>query len=330
MEKQYDFVAIGDTVVDAFIRLQDAHITCRVDSNACELCMKYGSKVPFEYAKVLAGVGNSPNAAVAASRLGLRSALVGPIGEDENGKLCIASLANDGVDTSHIDAQPGMPTNYHYVLWYADERTILIKHEKFAYSMKDVGTPKYIYLSSLAEDAAHLHDEVVEYIKTHPGSKLAFQPGTFQIKMGVQKLRDVYAHTDVFGCNLEEAQIITGIQSTDVRTLAEALASYGPKVVLISDGAKGAYSYDGTDLFFMPPYPDPKPPFERTGAGDAFTSTFVSFLALGMTPEEALKRAPINSMSVVQYIGAQEGLLSREKLEEYLTNAPEGYVSSKI
>jgi hypothetical protein len=35
-------------------------------------------------------------------------------------------------------------------------------------------------------------------------------------------------------------------------------------------------------------------------------------------------------MSVVQYIGAQEGLLTQEQLEEYLKKAPENYVPKKI
>lgn len=327
--KQFDFVAIGDVVVDAFIRLQDAHITCRVDNTACELCMKYGSKVPFEYAKIIAGVGNSANAAVSASRLGLKSALIAPTGNDANGQLCIDTLAADGVDTQFINKQ-NLPTNYHYVLWFGDERTILIKHEKYAYKMVDVGTPKYIYLSSLGEDASHLHGEIVEYLKTHPESKLAFQPGTFQIKMGVEALQDLYSLTDTFVCNLEEAQTITGLDTRDVRTLSEKLASYGPKLVFISDGPNGAYWFDGVDTFFMPPYPESQPPLERTGAGDAFASTLVSFLVLGMSPEEALKRAPINSMSVVQKVGAQEGLLTREALEKYLAEAPAEYVSKKI
>ena len=80
----------------------------------------------------------------------------------------------------------------------------------------------------------------------------------------------------------------------------------------------------------MPPYPDPKPPFERTGAGDAFSSTFVVALALGLDIPSALRWAPINSMSVVQYVGAREGLLTREKLEEYLAKAPKDYEPKKI
>jgi sugar/nucleoside kinase (ribokinase family) len=75
----------------------------------------------------------------------------------------------------------------------------------------------------------------------------------------------------------------------------------------------------------MPLYPDPKPPYERTGAGDAFASTFVAALIKGNTIEGALQLAPINSMSVVQYVGAQAGLLSETELNQLLQKAPEWY-----
>ena len=64
----------------------------------------------------------------------------------------------------------------------------------------------------------------------------------------------------------------------------------------------------------MPMYPDPKEPILRTGAGDAFASTFTSAIILGADVPTALAWGPINSMSVVQYMGAQEGLLNREEL----------------
>ena len=69
---------------------------------------------------------------------------------------------------------------------------------------------------------------------------------------------------------------------------------------------------------------------DPTGAGDAYFSTVVSALALGKPFEEALLWGPINAMSVVQQIGAQKGLLSREKLEEFLAKAPADYKLKKI
>jgi sugar/nucleoside kinase (ribokinase family) len=75
----------------------------------------------------------------------------------------------------------------------------------------------------------------------------------------------------------------------------------------------------------MPIYPDIAPPYERTGAGDAFFSTFIAYLAKGYDAVYAIKRAPINSMNVVQHIGAQEGLLSEAAIEELLKKAPKDY-----
>ena len=80
----------------------------------------------------------------------------------------------------------------------------------------------------------------------------------------------------------------------------------------------------------MPIYPDPAPPVDRTGAGDAFAATVTAALALGKTLPEALTWGPINSMSVVQSIGAQAGLLNQGKLNEFLAQRPESYKAQKI
>jgi ribokinase len=108
------------------------------------------------------------------------------------------------------------------------------------------------------------------------------------------------------------------------------MTTIGPKIAVVTDGPNGAFVCDGTDTWFMPVYPDPKPPYERTGAGDAFASTFVAALDIGKTPAEAIQWAPINSMSVVQKVGAQEGLLTREQLEQLLKDAPESYKVQKL
>ena len=61
-----------------------------------------------------------------------------------------------------------------------------------------------------------------------------------------------------------------------------------------------------------------------------FSSTVLAAIILGKTLPEALAWGGVNAMAVVQEIGAHTGLLSREKLEEYLQNAPEGYKAKKI
>ncbi len=325
-----DFLSIGDTVTDAFIKLQDAHVHCKIDSDACELCVRFGDKVPYESVTVVPAVGNAANAAVSASRLGLRSALVSNLGNDKEGEECLASLKKNGVDVQFIKINQDLRTNYHYVLWYDVDRTILIKHEKYSYELGNIEEPKWLYFSSVAESAYPFHEQVAEYLEKHPSIKLAFQPGKNEIKLGKEKLARLYARTEIFFCNVEEAEVILGIETKDVLKLSVSISALGPKMVAISDGPNGAYFYDGKDLWQIPLYPDIAPPVDRTGAGDAFSSTFTTALALGKSPLEAFTWGPINSMSVVQEIGAQKGLLTREKLEEYLASAPEEYKARKI
>jgi len=327
MRNSFDLVSIGDTVTDAFIRLKEASVHCTIDREKCEICMRFADKIPYESVTIVPAVGNSANAAVAAVRLGLRSALVSNVGDDYFGKECLDALAAERVGTEFVRANVGQKTNYHYVLWYEDDRTILIKHEEYAYALPDIGEPRWLYLSSLGGNALAFHGEIERYLAAHPSVKLAFQPGTYQIKFGKDALAGLYRRSDVFICNTDEARRILGVEEKDVQKLMQGLASLGPRIVSVTDGPKGAYAYDAgsEQAWFMPPYPDPKPPYERTGAGDAFSATLVAALALGKNLEEALTWAPINSMSVVQQIGARAGLLTKPQLKEWLAKPATGY-----
>lgn len=327
-KEKIDFLAIGDIVVDEFIHLKDAEEL--MNHGTLELCVRFGDKVPYDSATLVPAVGNSPNASVAAARLGLTSALVTHIGDDKYGEDCLASLKNDKVITNYVEKETGKVTNHHYVLWYDIDRTILIKHTAFDYKFPNIPAARWVYLSSLALNTLPYQEEVAEYLKNNPETKLAFQPGTFQINLGAEKLKNIYVRTEIFFSNVEEAEKILNIENKDILTLSKGIQALGPKTVVISDGPKGAYLYLNNELWHMPLYPDIAPPLERTGAGDAFSSTFTAALALGKTPFEAFAWAPINSMTVVQEIGAQKGLLSREKLEEYLKNAPAEYKMMKM
>lgn len=321
----HDFVAIGDVVIDAFIRLKNAE----VNPEHTKLTVAYGDKIPYESVDVIYAVGNSANAAVAASRLGLTSALVASVGDDDNGKKCIEALQKDKVDTQYILVDKDKPTNYHYVLWYEDDRTILVKHAEFK-RVLPTDAPKWLYLSSLGADTLPYHEEIIQYLKNNPGIKLAFQPGTFQITLGKEKLKEMYEMTEIFFCNIEEAEKILGIDTLGKDELIKRMRDLGPKIVILTDGPRGAYAYDGENMYQQLPYPDPKSVVDRTGAGDAFASTTVVALIQGVDLPTALQWGAINSMSVVQDIGAQRGLLTREKLDEFLASSPTEFATKKL
>jgi sugar/nucleoside kinase (ribokinase family) len=329
--EEFDFVSIGDIVTDEFIQLkEDKAIVNKELSGRKILSMYFGDKLEYEGAVNVPAVGNSPNAAVSAKRLGLKTALVTDIGDDEGGEEIKKQLEKEGIDTRFLDVQEGKETNHHYVLRYGPERTILIKHEKYEYVVPEMGSPKWIYFSSVGEHGIQYHHDIANYVKEHEGTKLSFQPGSFQIQLGHEILKDVYEACELFFCNKEEAQQILNTDETDISELLKRVKELGPSIPVITDGPEGAYALAEDGVWHMPMYPDPAPPVDRTGAGDAFSSTFTSALAKGFDVPTALRWGPINSMSVVQHIGAQEGLLTEDELLEYLEKAPENYQPNKI
>ncbi len=330
MLSRVDVLCVGDTATDAFIRLKDASVHCKINHSDCELCMRFGDKLPFEYVKIVRAVGNAANASVCAARLGLRSALVTNIGNDENGRECLQELRKNGVMTDYVRVHNGKSTNYHFVLWYESDRTILVNHIEYDYELPRIKTPKWIYLTSVAHNAYPYHIAIADYLDANPNVKLAFQPGTFQIKLGINELKRIYARTEVLVVNLEEAQRILKADTRDIKTLLAGIAGHGPKISIITDNTKGAYMYDGDRYYHVPIYPDPRPALERTGCGDAFSSTFVSALALGKTPLEALLWAPINPMSVAQFVGSQEGLMTHDQMDWWIRQAPTDYKISEM
>jgi sugar/nucleoside kinase (ribokinase family) len=329
--KKVDVLCIGDTVVDAFIRLQSAEIHCELDHNNCTITMPYGAKIPYESSTVLYGVGNSANAAVSLSRLGLTSMLATDLGADAYGEESREKMRKEKVMTNFMRLHSGKLTNYHYVLWYKDERTILVKHFPYERTFDAANLPKcdYVYLSSLGGDSLSYHDSIAKWLNENKETKLVFQPGTFQMQVGRKAMDYFYKNSYIFVCNVEEANYILGYHldknMENIKILLKKMSDLGPYIILISDGPAGAYMYYNGKYYFMPPYPDQAPPHERTGAGDAFTSTYLAAIALGLTPLEAITWAPINPMNVVQYIGAQEGLLTKDELLTYLLKASSDY-----
>lgn len=333
MADKLDVIAVGDIVTDAFIKLFDDQAHSYANEHGKWLAMPYATKIPFDHTEIVEAVGNAANAAVAFSRLGLKSALAANVGEDKEGRSMIRALQRNKVDTRFVRINPDKKSNYHFVLWYKEDRTILINHETYDYDwphLRKSEIPGWLYFSSVSEHALEYHDEIADWLEEHPEVKLAWQPGTFQMKAGTDRMRRLYARAEVTVLNREEAVYVTGGDYHNLHDLLDRLHGLGTKVAVITDGPNGAYASDGQKRMQMPLYPDPAAPKERTGAGDAFASTFVAALIKGNTIEGALQWAPINSMNVVQETGAQAGLLKEAELEEFLKKSPDWYRPSPM
>lgn len=328
-----DVLSIGDVVTDCFIDLVDKYEYVEQSEKGPILNIPLGKKIPYDHAQIVEGVGNAANGAVSFARLGLNTGFISNVGDDDWGRDIVRALKSNGVDTRFVHVNPGKVSNYHYVLWYKEERTILIKHEAYDYQwpkFRPADIPKWVYFSSISENAIEYHDEIADWLEENPDVKLAFQPGTFQMQAGVERLKKLYRRAEVVALNREEATDVFNANHEDIHDQLNKMHEVGIKIALITDGPNGAYASDGNKRWSMPLYPDPAPPLDRTGAGDAFASTFVAALIKGADVPSALLWAPINSMNVVQHVGAQEGLLTEDQIDYYLRNAPKNYFPKEM
>lgn len=320
-------LAIGDIVTDAFIKLSEDYAQSYTDDKGYKrLAFELGAKLPYDSVEIVQAVECSPNAAVSMSRLGLNVDLMSWLGDDGPGQDMIAYLKTQGVGTDELVVEKGKKANYHYVLRYGGDRTKLQRFEDYSYQWKAPRQqPDWIYLGVLGEKTWPLHEGILRYLEDNPDIKLAFQPGMYHLMWGAEKMKDFYKRAEAVILNREEAVTVTGGDHANVHELIDKLHGLGPKTVVITDGPEGAYASDGRSRLKMPLYPDPGPPVDRTGAGDAFASTFVAALIKGNTIEGALQWAPINSMAVCQKIGAQAGLLTERQVDFYLRHSPKHY-----
>jgi sugar/nucleoside kinase (ribokinase family) len=316
---KFDIVSIGDTTIDAFIELHEASVHCAVDHTNCQLCLSYADKVPYDKLTMLPA-GNSTNNAVGSARLGMKNAFITAIGDDNNGKLIEQELTREGIDTQFIHVNRGVLTNFHFVLSFQAERTILIKHNKFQYKFPNKLDTDWIYFSSMAAGTEKFHKEVENFLVKNPKVKLAFNPGTFQIRMGTAKLKNIYKRTEILFLNREEAQLVLKENTRNVKTLLKGMRGLGAKIAVLTDGRQGSYALGQSRVWYLDEFEGPH--VEATGAGDAFGTAFTAAISLGKPISDAIAWGTVNGGHVVMQVGPHAGLQTKGQIEKYLRAHP--------
>ena len=318
---------MGDTTEDIFLGMHDASLQCDIDGANCKLCLDYADKIAVESKVDISAVGNAANHAIGIARLGLSSGLYTIVGKDDEGEKTKTILEQNGVDSSFVVFDEEHGTNLSIVINFRTERTILVYHEPRTYQLPDVSPAKWMYLTSASGNGVKdLHAQTVQFLDAHPETKLAFNPGTHQIHLGKEELLPVLTKTNLLFVNREEAAQVLEIETRDIKTLASGFHQLGIETVIITDGPDGAYASDGRNIYFLAIYPEPV--VERTGAGDAFGSGVLGALIHGKSIVDAMQWGNANSTSVVQYIGAREGLLERPAIEHMIKEHAD--VSSRV
>lgn len=302
----YDVIAIGDIKLDTFVLLDDANASCELKMPECQLCLDYGAKITVNVVDSQIA-GTAPNVAVGLARMKLRTAVMSNMGKDTTYDLAMTKLAGEGVSTRFIRTISSIPSAYSVILMVQGDRTVLASQTKRTYIFpKPFPKSKWLYVGEMGHTYEKMYAQITSYIKKS-GVKLGFNPGTIQIQDHKHELFDLIAQTTVLFVNLQEAQAITKLDTTEVHHLATALWKLGAKRIVITDGKQGSYDFDGEILLHCPIFPGKV--VGTIGAGDAFATGYLGCL-IKNARAFPLVWGSINSASVVGHVGPQPGLLS--------------------
>jgi sugar/nucleoside kinase (ribokinase family) len=303
-------LSIGAAAQDVFLSHSDEFAPVS-DTSFREQVMRLemGAKADVNKINFSTG-GGATNASVTFARQGLGAEFIGVIGEDPAAQAVLAELDQEGVDTSHIIVSKRYNTSYSVILLApTGERTILTYrgastfHEFVDFDFEGIDAD-WLYVSSLSgnmEIGNHIFSEAKQQ-----GMKIMFNPGKGELTKP-DKLRPLLEDVDVLLVNREEIKMI--VEGEELEELVRHGLSVAP-VVIVSDGPNGVAASDGKTIVRAGMYEDVKV-IDRTGAGDAFGSGFLSQYVQGRSLRDSIIFASANSTSVVTKIGAKTAILHK-------------------
>lgn len=318
--ENFDLLSIGDATIDVFMTPVEGETVCSIDKKECLIAFNYGDKIPVKNLEFSIG-GNAANNAVGTKRLGITTGIVLTLGDDNVGEMVIKRLKDEGVDATYIIQQPGTSSNYSTIISYSGERTIFAYHapRSYEFPVQLPNTP-WVYLTSMGESFRPFYIHIAEWLRKNPQTKLAFNPGSWQMRADFNDIKDIMLLTNTIFVNREEAEKLTKFENSTgkERELLIALSKLGPKICIVTDGGTGVFAYDSSYGKFLHVGILPVDAYERTGAGDAFGSGALSALIHGKSLDEALLWGTCNSASVIGYVGSQKGLLKESEIGSWL------------
>lgn len=301
-------LSIGAAVQDVFLSQSDEFAAVCKNPEECFMELKLGAKADVNKIVFSTG-GGATNAAVTFARGGHHALFMGTIAHDPAGQAVLDDLDKENVDTAHVSYSKRYHTGYSVLLLAPNgERTILTyrgastHYDTKSFSLADIDVD-WLYVSTVAGQMDIL-DSVFHQAR-EKGIKIFFNPGKGELKQA-QKLKGLLEDVSVLAVNREEMQQIVHGETS------EELVRHGLQLVdtvIVSDGPNGVVASDGKTIVKAGMYEDVKVR-DRTGAGDAFGSGFLSKWATGASLKDSVVFASANSTNVVTKIGAKVGILS--------------------
>lgn len=308
----YDLVSIGSATLDIVIKSQKFLIS---DKHAEKLLtFNYGAKIDVDDMKFVSG-GGATNVAVGASRLGLSVAAICEVGKDIASQVILTDLKRDKVDTQYMIRERSEQTAVSALLVCGDGERTALTHRGAAYQLESrdihwdvLKSTRWVHLGTLGADKQLIFD-LFDFARTHELS-VSWTPS-------VKDLQLFLSGSLLPSCIFCDVLILNSQEWADIKDLQKDLLDR-IGLIVVSDGDLGGdvyyqhnhAHYDAVRVKTV----------EVTGAGDAFACGLISGLITGKTLEQCLNQAKHNAASVVQYLGAKEGLLTKEQMAKKLSN----------
>lgn len=312
-KSKFDIIAIGSATRDVFIGL-DEYRTLDVPEfvTGKGLCFPFASKLEIKKIVFTSG-GGGTNAAVTFGRQGLKTACVGVVGDDLNGHELLNELTKEGVDVSYFQKHTDDSTAYSVILVdKSGERTILsYKGEGQHFDVRKVPfdklRTKWLFLDSLGGHYDLLETAVNWAVKNKV--KLATNPGGKELAHGLDKLKPLLKNFSIVIMNQEEASKLIGISYEKELEIFKAADELIGGIFVMTKGPEGVVVSDGKSIY-KAGIPG-SPVIERTGAGDAFSSGFVTEYIRSGDIAKAIQFATANASSVVTQYGPKAGIFKK-------------------
>lgn len=339
-----DVITIGSATMDVFVQCEDANIVSvqSKDKKSEFMSYPYGAKVEISDFDSQVG-GGGVNTAMNFANLGFNSSVIFKIGDDIYSKGILNYFKDKNVDLSNIIQDKKVSTGFSIILVsFQGDRTVLAHRganamiKKHDINFDAIKHAKLLYIAPINGESNKVLDDIVKFAAEHH-VYVCFNAGSTSIKKGFKYLEKILNFAHIVVMNKEEASLATQIQvrpdtkdvkyshekiHPDVKAMLKKLKVRDYQVIVITDGNKGAYAYNGEDFYLCPPFEGPV--VSTLGAGDAFASTLCASLKrthhdLG----KSLMYASVNSAGVVSEFGATQGLLTFEQIEEKLKQTPD-------
>jgi len=316
-----DVITIGTATKDIYLGsplfkvLRDPEHLKRMGFKSGEAeCFALGSKIEVETFIPTIG-GGAVNTSVTFARQGLSAGAVIRIGRDTAGNEIIRELKKENVKSFPIFDSKNK-TGYSTLLLTSEgERTVLV-YRGASHGL----TKKEFSLHAIHARWAYIVPGTIEYgvmiriisLLKKNKIKIAMNPSRYYVELPEIKVKKILGVIDVVIVNREEASDVTKIPYANIKGIFKKFDELVHGLAVMTDGPKGVYVSDGINMWNAGIFDFPI--LDRTGAGDAFGSGFVSALVRGENIPECIRVGTANATSVVQKIGAREGILRKSDL----------------